>query len=176
MRIRPETTSSGWRLFEDGKEVGYIRGSEVGFAGFTSQMDAAQAAYAAHRALARRRAKSSWTPSPPEEFLVGERGEAQYVIERSGLLARLYEPKPDAGRADWGFAVTLRTEESLHVFAMSRARIMWSALRASGYAQRMRQFTATGLESGADQYARQPKEEKHASSGGAPSLVAAVPA
>ena len=175
MRIRAGTASSGWRLFEDGKEVGYIRGSEVGFAGFTSQMDAAQAAYATHRALARRRAKSSWTPGPPEEFLLGERGEAQYVIERSGLLARLYEPKLDAGRADWGFEVTLRPEESLNVVAMSRARIMWSALRASGYAQRMRQFTATGLESGADRYARQPKEEEHARSACAASLVAAAP-
>ena len=175
MRIRPGTTSSGWCLFEDGKKVGYIRDSEVGFAGFTSQMDAAQAAYAAHRALARRRAKSSWNLSPPEEFLLGERGEGQYVIERSGLLARLYEPDPDAGRADWGFEVTLRPEESLNVFAMSRARVMWSALRASGYAQRMRQFTATDLESGADRYARQAKEEDHARSACAASLVAAVP-
>jgi hypothetical protein len=138
-------------------------------------MDAAQAAYAAHRALARRRAKSSWNLSPPEEFLLGERGEGQYVIERSGLLARLYEPDPDAGRADWGFEVTLRPEESLNVFAMSRARVMWSALRASGYAQRMRQFTATDLESGADRYARQAKEEDHARSACAASLVAAVP-
>jgi hypothetical protein len=175
MRIRAGTTSSGWRLFEDGKEIGYIRDSEVGFAGFTSQMDAAQAAYAAHRALARRRAKSTWTPSPPDEFLLGERGEAQYVIERSGLLARLYEPEPGAGRADWGFEVTLRPEESLNVFAMSRARIMWSALRASGYAQRMRQFTAIGLGSDADRYARQPKEEEHVRSACAASLVAAVP-
>ena len=175
MRIRAGTTSSEWRLFDGGKEVGYIRGSDVGFAGFCSEMDAAQAAYAAHRALARRRAKSTWTPSPPEEFLLGERGEARYVIERSGLLARLYEPAPDIGRADWDFEVTLRPEESLNVFAMSRARVMWSALRASGYAQRMRQFTATGVESGADRYARQPKEEEHVRSACAASLVAAVP-
>jgi len=175
MRIRRGTNPAERRLFEDGRDVGYIRGSEVGFVGFRSQMDAAQAAYAAHRALARRRANSSWTPSPPEEFLLGERRGAQYVIERSGLLARLCEPEPDGGPGDWGFEVTLRPEETLNVFAMSRAVIMWSALRASGYAQRMRQFTTTGLESGADQHAREPKEEEHARSADAASLVAAVP-
>jgi hypothetical protein len=110
-------------------------------------MDAAQAAYAANRALARRRLKSMWTTRPPDEFLLAERGEAQYVIARSGLLAQLLPPHHQAGRADWGFEVTLPPEERVNVFAMSRARTMWQALRRKGFARLMRQFTATEVAS-----------------------------
>jgi hypothetical protein len=105
-------------------------------------MDAAQAAYAAHRALVRRRSQSMWTTRAPDAFVLGERGEAQYVIARDGVLAQLLPPERPAGRPDWGFEVTLRPEERAGVFAMSRARTVWHALRRSGFARLMRQFTA----------------------------------
>lgn len=141
MRIRPGAAPSEWRLSQDGQEIGYVRGSQVGVIGFRSQMDAAQAAYAAHRALVRRRSESMWTTRAPDAFLLGERGDAQYVIARDGLLAQLLPPERRAGRTDWGFEVTLRPEERASVFAMSRARTVWNALRRSGFARLMRQFS-----------------------------------
>ncbi|MGH7631747.1 MAG: hypothetical protein ACREOF_20630 [Gemmatimonadales bacterium] len=142
MQARRGANPAEFQLFDDGEEIGYVRGAAVGFVGFKSRMDAAQAAYAAHRALARRRSESTWTAGVTEEFVLGERGEAQYVIARRGLLARLCPPDPQAERDAWGFEVALRPEEGVSVVAVSRARTMWRELGANGFARHMRQFSA----------------------------------
>ena len=64
------------------------------------------------------------------------------MIARSGLIARLVPPDPVTGEDAWGFETSLEPEESVGIFAMARARLMWSALRASGVTRRMSQFTA----------------------------------
>ena len=122
MRIRPAVTGEGWALDVGERRVGYIRGSAVGFVGFASDEEAALAARMAYRVLTRRRSDAT-RPASEEE-------------PRFGLLP---PDSPDT-RGSWGFEITLRPEESVDVFAMARARIMWNAIRASGLATAMRQF------------------------------------
>ena len=129
-----------YRLFDGDCAIGYIREDTVGFRGFDSEAGAAEAAYTAHRALAQRRSKALWAPDAPEEFLVWDHDDGQYVIARSGLLARLTPPGPDTEPGGWGFEVSLRPEERVSVFAMSRARTMWQALRWTGLTRGMSQF------------------------------------
>jgi len=142
-------SSTEYRLFDGDRAIGYIREDAVGFRGFDSQAQAAEAAYIAHRALAQRRAKALWVPDAPEEFLVWDHDDGQYVIARSGLLARLTPPVPDAEPGGWGFDVSLRPEERVSVFAMSRARTMWQALRWTGLSRGMSQFREGSAASGA---------------------------
>jgi hypothetical protein len=137
-----------YRLSDGDRAIGYIREDTVGFRGFDSQAEAAEAAFTAHRALAQRRSKAVWVPNAPEEFLVWDHQDGQYVIARSGLLARLTSPDDGTEPGGWGFEVSLRPEERVSVFAMSRARTMWQALRWTGLSRGMSQFregpTATG--------------------------------
>lgn len=143
MQIRPGDLPSEFRLFKGDRQIGYIKNVAVGFGGFGTETEAAQAAYTAHRALGRRRSQAAELsiPNAPEELLLGEHGGGQYVIARSGLLARLVPPDPDYGYEGWGFEISLRPEEHATVFAMSRARTIWQALRGCGWLRRMRQFS-----------------------------------
>src|SRR6185312_1744239 len=63
MRIREGATASERRLFQDDREIGYIRGATVGFVGFTTEADAVEAAHSADRALERRRSRAGWLAS-----------------------------------------------------------------------------------------------------------------
>jgi hypothetical protein len=133
-------------LYDGEHQIGYIRHGAVGFHGFDTSSAAAEAAHIAHRALSERRARATWVSDTPEDFLVWDHPEGPYVIARSGLLARLIAPGPDTG--GWGFAVSLRPEETAKVFAMSRARTMWRALRWTGQTRRMRQYHDDPVASG----------------------------
>lgn len=140
MRIQAENAGSGFVLYQGDRRIGYLRGDLVGFMGFATETEAAQAASLAHRALVRRRAGAAAGSS--DEYFFGHTEEGQYVIARSGLIARLVPPDPVTGEDAWGFETSLEPEESVGIFAMARARLMWSALRASGVTRRMSQFTA----------------------------------
>jgi hypothetical protein len=129
VRIRAADSGDGWVLYSRDRTIGYIRGDTVGFIGFASEDHAARAACIAHHALARRRSEAP--RSVPGEYLFGYTGEGRFVVARSGVLARLVPPEPLSGREDWGFEIELRPDESVSVFAMARARLMWNALRAS---------------------------------------------
>jgi hypothetical protein len=63
-------------------------------------------------------------------------------------VARLVAPGPGTPGEDWSFEVPLLPEESASVFAMSRARILWRALRWTGMTRRMRQFREHPVVSG----------------------------
>jgi hypothetical protein len=104
----------------------------VGFIGFASDEEAARVACIAHRALARRRSGAG--QRAPEEYLFGHTDEGQFIVARSGVIARLLPPDPLDDEGSWGFEVALRPDESFSVFAMARARLMWNAIRASGSA------------------------------------------
>jgi hypothetical protein len=140
MRTRPGATPSTFRLVDDEQDVGYIDGTTVAFLGFASRTDAALAASAAHRGLVRRRENSHWSAHALDDILVMEQGSTQYVIARAGVLATLRPPLDGSDAADWGFEIDLLPEERLGVFAVSRARVMWRELRATGIHRRMRQF------------------------------------
>ena len=138
MRIQAAESGEGWVLYVKERKVGYIRGEAVGFIGFASDEEAARAACIAHRALARRRSDAA--QSAPEEYLLGDTDEGQFVVARSGVLARLLPPDPLDEEGSWGFEIELRPDESVSVFAMARARLIWNAIRGSGSARRMTQF------------------------------------
>lgn len=139
-RTNERGSPSEFRLFDGDVEIGYIRGGAVGFRGFGSAADAAEAAGTASRALEQRRARATWMADTAEEFLVWERDDETYVVARSGLLARLTPPDSAAESLGWGFEVQLLPEEGVTLFAMARARTMWHALRWSGLCRRMRQL------------------------------------
>lgn len=138
MRIRAAVSGDGWALYVKDRKVGYIREDAIGFRGFTGEGEAAEAACIAHQALARRRAEA--THNAPEEYLLGHTDEGQFVVARSGVLARLLPPDPTTDEGGWGFEIALRPDESISVFATARARLMWSALRTRGLARSMYQF------------------------------------
>jgi hypothetical protein len=102
----------------------------------------------AHRALIERRSKATWGSDAPEDFFVWNRPEGRYVVARSGLLARLTVSDPETTAAHWGFEVRLLPEETVSIFAMSRARTMWQALRWAGLTRRMSQFRHDPVVSG----------------------------
>lgn len=138
MRIQAAESGEGWVLYVKERKVGYISGEAVGFIGFASDEEAARVACIAHRALARRRSNAA--RGAPEEYLFGHTDDGQFVVARSGVLARLLPPDPLNEDGSWGFEVPLRPDESFSVFAMARARLMWNAIRASRSARGMTQF------------------------------------
>jgi hypothetical protein len=132
VRIRAVESNDDVLLYVKDQNVGYLRDDLVGFLGFATADEAAEAACIAHRALARRR---SGTPgSPADEYLFGHTDEGQFVIARSGVLARLLPPDPVSGEMGWGFELALRANEAPRIFALARARLIWAALRTSGLA------------------------------------------
>ena len=120
MRARRVGTGSEFRLVQDEKDIGRVDGTSVRFLGFANHDDAAQAASAAYRALARRR---------------------PVVQGRDEAWATLLPPAgEDAATGGWGVEIALLPSERVEVFALARARIMWRALQGTGIPRRMRQF------------------------------------
>lgn len=119
-------------MLDGNREIGRIEQGTIRFTGFASPNSAAVAAQAAIRALARRRARSI-PADGPDELVLASHGNGQYLVGRSSLLARLVPPEA-TGAAGWGFDVALRFDEQAPVFAMSRARTMWQAVRNAGLA------------------------------------------
>lgn len=134
----------GYRVFDGKHEIGYIRDGVLGFKGFEGRDAAARAAHVAHRALEQRRARAG-VVATSDEYFVWDHDSGPHVIAKSGLAARLIPPVADAGDDGWGFEIPLLPEERHSVFAMSRARTVWQALRWSGARDRMRQFAASAL-------------------------------
>jgi hypothetical protein len=125
MRARRVGTGSEFRLVQDEKQIGRVDGTAVSFLGFATQDDAAKAASAAYRALARRR---------------------QVVDGQDEALATLLPPAHEDSATGWGFEIALLPSERVEVFALARARVIWRALQGTGISRRMRQF-ADGLAS-----------------------------
>ncbi len=151
MRIERSTDGnrhSESRLYDGEHHIGHIRDGAVAFHGFASEADAAEAAHFAHRALTQRRSRATWVSDPPEDVFVWNRPDGRHVVARSGLLARLTAPDPETPARHWGFEVRLLPEETVSVFAMSRARTMWQALRWAGLTRRMSQFRHDPVASG----------------------------
>jgi len=141
MRARRVGTKSEFRLFQDEREIGHVDGVSVSFLGFETRDDAALAAWAAQRALTRRRRLMPHRMDYHEGFLIMDHGGTPTVVARAGVLAILLAPAAEKSGIDgWGFEVQLLPEEQFEVFAKARARVMWRALRSTGAYRRMRQF------------------------------------
>ena len=124
MRARRDDRSDDFALFHRGVEIGSVRGGTVSFAGFTTRPDAALAASLAHHALKRRRARDA------------------YRRDGSGAptAVRVRGHEGAGGEIRWAFEIDLSGHEVQDVFATSRARTMWAALRAAGLDRRMYQL------------------------------------
>jgi hypothetical protein len=144
MKARREIGETAFRLFQGKREIGFIRDRTVGFVGFVNAEEAAYAGLVAHQALVNwRDPKRTWMPILlADHFLITE-GDRQHVADLSGILATLRPPTSGFPEdEDWGVELELLPEEQPDVFALARARVMWTALLGSGVAGRMRQFGA----------------------------------
>jgi len=133
------------RLVDGTGEVGSIDGSRVEFTGFADPGEAAAAAWVAHAALERRRAKSRREEPPhlerPELYLVRS-GEDEWIVGEGKRLARLVRPKlqdcrSPSNEADetsascFGIEVVLSPDPS-ELMIGSSAYVIYLALRRSG--------------------------------------------
>jgi hypothetical protein len=67
---------------------------------------------------------------------------SQAVIKPAGVLAWLLQPAAEGSEAGgWGFEIELLPEESVDVFAIGRARVMWRALQSARMDRRMHQLS-----------------------------------
>ena len=107
MRARRGTNRSEFRLFQDEQEIGYVDDTTVGFRGFATSAEAALAASAAHRALARRRGVQEPSQESLEDFLVVKAVvHPQHVIARAAVQATLRPPAPEGSLLPgWGFEI-----------------------------------------------------------------------
>ena len=126
-------------------EVGSIDGNRVEFTGFADPAEAAAAAWVAHVALERRRAKSRREEPPhlerPELYLVRS-GQHEWIVAEGKRLARLVRPKLAGTRSHsdevdeisascFGIEIVLPPDPS-EVTIRSSAYVIYLALRRSG--------------------------------------------
>jgi len=141
MRARRVGKGSEFRLFQNEQEIGSVNSRTIRFNGFATREDAAAAAALARRALARRRKAVAYRSVDTGDALVMSQGTTEFVVARSGILARLLPPSSEESpEQGWGFEVELLPGESFEIFAVSRARVMWRALQGTPLRQRMLQF------------------------------------
>jgi hypothetical protein len=140
MRARRVDQGSDFRLLQNEREIGSLNSDVVRFHGFVTQRDAAAAAAVAQRSVARRRKAAAPPARDPNEVLILNNESTEFVVARSGILARLLPPSFENAESGWGFEVELWPDEAFEVFAVSRARLMWRALQRSPLKQRMLQF------------------------------------
>ena len=136
---------SAQQLLDGTGEIGRIDGQRLEFTGFADLAEAAAAAWVAHAALERRRAKSWREPAPylerPQLYLV--RSDEHEWIEAAGKrLARLVRPNPPGNRphsneADeistscFGIEIAIPPDTS-ELTIDSSAYVIYLALRRSG--------------------------------------------
>jgi len=133
------------QLVDGTGEVGSIDGNRVEFTGFADPAEAAAAAWVAHVALERRRAKSRREEPPylerPELYLAGS-GEHEWIVAEGKRLARLVRPKLAVSRSHanevdeisascFGIEIILPPDPS-EVTIGSSAYVIYLALRRSG--------------------------------------------
>ncbi len=143
MRARRVGQGSEFRLMQVEQEIGYVSRNAVRFHGFATRSDAAAAASLAQRALSRRRkrgARGALRTVDPSDVLLLSHDSTEFVVARSGILARLMPPSSEGPESGWGFEVELLPDEAFEVFALARARVMWRAIQATPLRGRMLQF------------------------------------
>ena len=140
MRARRVDQSSDFRLLQNEREIGSVSSNAVRFHGFATRGDVMAAASVAHRSLARRRKAAAHLNGDPSDVLILNDESTEFVVARSGILARLLPPSSENPSAGWGFEVELLPTEGLEIFALARARLMWRRLQRSPLNQRMLQF------------------------------------
>jgi len=162
MSLRPSTAAStplpplDITLLDATGQLGWIAGNRLGFTGFADEAEASAAAWIAHVALERRRAKRDRAPAPRTErppVYLATSGEEEWIEipgRRLALLLRPEEPKSptvsDAAtnsRTDW-FGMEIVFPEDTSALTMgSSANVIYRGLRRSGLQWSIRAQDAT---------------------------------
>lgn len=123
-------------LTDAGRAVGWVRDDRVGFRGFADELEAAHAAWVAHRTLARRLARTHGTrplPIDVEPLAIRRERGAELILAGGRPIAELVRPGEHdrAGADSFGFELRVPPPaDELRVRAM--AHLMYRTLRKSG--------------------------------------------
>src|SRR5690606_22170706 len=123
-------------LIDAGRAVGWIIDHTVGFRGFADEMDAAHAAWVAHRTLSRRLALTHGTrpvPVDTEPLALERRGHEEAILASGRPIAVLVRPgaASASGSDSFGFEIRIPPPaDELRVRAM--ANLIYRTLRKSG--------------------------------------------
>lgn len=144
MRIQHTNEVGSLVILHEGARVGYVKGSRIGFHGFSNPANASWAAWEAYRALEFRHNGRKPVAKGEKGFLSMELGNTQYVIaDGTGRIARLVPPASPAIPGDgWGFEMDMAEGDDVHrslheVFLTANARVMWRGIRNSGRGRSM---------------------------------------
>jgi hypothetical protein len=123
-------------LVDAGRSTGWIADNAVGFRGFGDETETAHAAWVAHRALARRLARTHGTRPVPADIepLAIQRVDGKEMILASGRpIATLVRPGSDSrsGVDSFGFELLIPTPTT-ELEARALAYLMYRTLRKSG--------------------------------------------
>ena len=119
------------------RRVGWVRGDVIGFRGFGSHLEAAHAAWAAHRAIVRRldrRTTSGATASiDPEPLTLARSGGREVVLAGGRPIATLLRPGPESASGPDSFGFELRLGAPTSELTMrTAAHLAYRTLRRSG--------------------------------------------
>jgi hypothetical protein len=126
-------SSSELELRAGGRAVGWIRGQVVGFRGFANETEAAQAAWVAHRALARRAERRHGGPPAPlemEPLAIARDAERETILAGDQPIATLVRPSAD-GPESFGFEIQVPVVSD-ELAIRSKAHLLYRRLRNSG--------------------------------------------
>jgi hypothetical protein len=123
-------------LTDTGRRVGWVEGDAIGFRGFGSEVEAAHAAWVAHRGLARRLARRDGRrpiPVDTERLALDRRGDVELVLAGGLPIATLLRPSVDGTTGDDSYGFTLRVPGPADELTMrSLAYTVYLTLRKSG--------------------------------------------
>lgn len=132
----PEPPPLSFELIDGDIVVGWVSRREIGFGGFANETDAANAAWLAHRTLARRLARRGGLRAvsiDTEPLTLEFSGENEWIVASRMPIASLLRPGPDSpsGREWFGFAIQMPTAVD-EVGARATAYLLHRTLRKSG--------------------------------------------
>ena len=119
-------------LIEDNNTVGWMTSDAIGFGGFSTEAEAAYAAWTVHVAEVRRSAQhSSGAPGVPVNeplTLKTEDDGRRFVYSATQRLARILTPGQDSRSGNsWGFELSVYGDDEVSIRA--RAHLAYLALR-----------------------------------------------
>jgi hypothetical protein len=136
-----------FELVDGDRAVGWITGPTIGFLGFGSAIEAAHAAWVAHRTIARRRARREGRrpiPIDTEPLSLALRGREEIVLASGRRIATLVRPAEGSPSGAGSFGFEIRVPPPAHD-VRAIAHLVYRTLRKSGVRWTMWQPDAARL-------------------------------
>jgi hypothetical protein len=135
-------------LMDDDVRVGWRTPTAIGFTGFANEVEAAGAAWVAHRTLQRRLARFSGArpiPIDTERLAIADREGARVVIAAGREVARIVAPFDDERQTESWTGFELHLDSPLDELTMRAATLLvYRTLRRSGIRWSMWMRSLTG--------------------------------